>query len=70
MLLKNKQPLVIIGFGQLSLALGVLGILLLKPFTGQHPLTSLYGFACGLSLGISIVFNTVGLIRIRKQRVS
>ena len=72
MILRHKNPHFVLGVGQLCLTLGILGIVLLKRFGGDQ-LTFTTGFFNGLSyslLGLSLVLNTVGLLRIRKHQVS
>jgi len=70
MLLRNKNPLVILGSGQIFMVLGLIGIHILRPETGGYPDTFWGSFGYGLAygfLGISMVLNLVGIIRIRRQ---
>ncbi|MBN1781562.1 hypothetical protein JW948_10580 [bacterium] len=70
MILRNKNPRLIIGVGQIFLIFGVFGAILLQRIFPDHPDTAGWGFLIGLSYGLifaSAVLNITGLVKLRKQ---
>jgi hypothetical protein len=73
MILRNKNPMIVMGSSQLFLSLGIIGLVLLRNLSPESAGAFWGGFLTGLSyslIGMSAVLNLVGLIRLSKNSLA
>ncbi len=73
MILRKKKPLYTLAIGQIAMVLGIILVLMMRPLEAREPMSFMTGFLTGLSgtlLGLSIVLNLSGMLRLRKERAN
>jgi hypothetical protein len=66
MILRNKNPMIVLGSGQLFLGLGISGVFLLSHLDLGRTGAFLTGFSSSFAL-VSVLLTVVALIRISRQ---